>query len=434
MSVLVTILGTSRVLPPKNSVLTTLYVNPDGRRKAEEQPNTTWRKNVNPGTGNSCSDSKIGVDINRNFDFMWGNTNGASTSPCASDYMGRSKQSEPETKALSEYAKSIFPEGHRKYDPEGQMNEAFGEDIMGLYMDIHAYGGYTYYPWGHKDSKGPDNDSLQWVRSLGWWTARLSICVSSRPNSLAKGPDIFDLGAVVDGRSLTVTASASDSQLVNIPGYPNFSTGDQTVASILFSLGIHPDETEAKMVKMTNTGSGFEGTLSLDGVSPGKRIVYAQAKDITGSSQSSPTPSPTNDGASHWSEIAREDFKNGFGGFEKRGRSVRLMSKAMKRQGVVRIRHGSLLTNLEASSHSKLRVRFSAFFLAEADEICLEQKVAESWNKVECWSGGDLDNGRWHDGLGTDIAVDVTELSIRLRSSSVKTRVFIDKVSILAKS
>jgi hypothetical protein len=87
------------------------------------------------------------------------------------------------------------------------------------------------------------------------------------------------LGAVVDGRSLTVTASASDSQLVNIPGYPNFSTGDQTVASILFSLGIHPDETEAKMVKMTNTGSGFEGTLSLDGVSPGKRIVYAQAKD-----------------------------------------------------------------------------------------------------------------------------------------------------------
>lgn len=196
------------------------------------------------------------------------------------------------------------------------------------------------------------------------------------------------------------------------------------------------------MVKMTNTGSGFEGTLSLDGVSPGKHIVYAQAKDsdgylgpisstfitVTGSSQSSPTPSP------NWSEIAREDFKNGFGGFEKRGRSVRLMSKAMKRQGVVRIRHGSLLTNLEASSHSKLRVRFSAFFLAEADEICLEQKVAESWNKVECWSGGDLDNGRWHDGLGTDIAVDVTELSIRLRSSSVKTRVFIDKVSILAKS
>lgn len=31
--------------------------------------------------------------------------------------------------------------------------------------------------------------------------------VSSRPNSLVKGPDIFDLGAVVDGRSLTVTAS-----------------------------------------------------------------------------------------------------------------------------------------------------------------------------------------------------------------------------------
>jgi hypothetical protein len=74
--------------------------------------------------------------------------------------------------------------------------------------------------------------------------------VSARPNSLAKGPDIIDLDANVDGRTLTVTASASDSQLVNIPGYPDFSTGDQTVASISFSVGVHPDESEHEMVKM----------------------------------------------------------------------------------------------------------------------------------------------------------------------------------------
>ena len=129
-----------------------LYVNPDGRRKAEVQPGTSWRKNVNPGAS-SCSSNKIGVDINRNFDFLWGNTNGASSNPCASDYMGPYKQSEPETIALVEYAKSLFPEDQRKADPEGQMNEPFGEDIMGVYLDVHAFGGYTYYPWGHKDAK-----------------------------------------------------------------------------------------------------------------------------------------------------------------------------------------------------------------------------------------------------------------------------------------
>lgn len=136
---------------------------------------------------------------------------------------------------------------------------------------------------------------------------------------------------------------------MNIPGYPDFSTGDQTVASISFSVGVHPDESEHEMVKMTKTASGFEGTLSLDGFSSGKHIVFAQAKDsgeylgpisstfitVRGSSPSSPTPSPTDDGASQWSEIAREDFTSDFGVFEKRGRSVRLLSKAKQRQGVV---------------------------------------------------------------------------------------------------
>jgi hypothetical protein len=178
--------------------------------------------------------------------------------------------------------------------------------------------------------------------------------------------------------------------------------------------------------------------------------VFAQAKDsdgyrgpisstfitVRGSSPSSPTPSPTDDGASHWSEIAREDFTSDFGVFEKRGRSVRLLSKAKQRQGVVRIKHGSLRTSINGS-YSKLRFRFSAFFLAEADEICLEKRNDDAWDKVKCWTGSDLGERAWYDDLGTDIVVDgETELPIRLRCPGIKTRVLVDKVqvSILAKS
>lgn len=98
------------------------------------------------------------------------------------------------------------------------------------------------------------------------------------------------------------------------------------------------------------------------------------------------------------------------------------------------IKHGSLRTSINGS-YSKLRVRFSAFFLAEADEICLEKRNADVWDKVKCWTGSDLGEREWHDDIGTDIVVDgETELPIRLRCPGIKTRVLVDKVSILAKS
>jgi hypothetical protein len=43
---------------------------------------------------------------------------------------------------VSEYAKRLFPEGQRKADPEGEKDVPFGEDITGIYADIHASGGY----------------------------------------------------------------------------------------------------------------------------------------------------------------------------------------------------------------------------------------------------------------------------------------------------
>ena len=101
------------------------------------------------------------MDINRNFDFVHGDPAGASNDPCDSDYHGVSPESEPETVAVSNYAKSIFPESQRKKNPEAQWNVPFGEDITGLYADIHSSGGYVYYPWGHADKVSPDDEALQ---------------------------------------------------------------------------------------------------------------------------------------------------------------------------------------------------------------------------------------------------------------------------------
>jgi hypothetical protein len=280
-----------------NEIHAILYVNPDGRFITEKYPDSYWRKNLNPkGCGN-------GVDINRNFGFMWSDANGASSDPCADDYYGSSANSEPETQAVVAYANKLFPEGQRKSDPEKQMDEAFGEDITGMYIDIHASGGFVYYPWGHKDELSPDDEALQalgrkinyfngyklWagsqpdflyaasgdtsdymyavmgVASIGYeigddfqqdcdsfeseivpinlpslvYAAKIAM----KPYKDVKGPDIFELSARhIDGQ-LRVSAKASDSKMVNsIKGFPDHSSGSQIIQAVHVYLDVHPDD------------------------------------------------------------------------------------------------------------------------------------------------------------------------------------------------
>lgn len=88
---------------------------------------------MNPGDG-SCDDFFIGTDLNRNYDWMWGDISGASSDPCNEDYFGSRPASEPEVQAVIEYAKTLFPEGQRKDDPLAEIDVPFGEDITGIYM------------------------------------------------------------------------------------------------------------------------------------------------------------------------------------------------------------------------------------------------------------------------------------------------------------
>lgn len=118
-----------------------IHVNPDGRHVAENFPDERWRKNLNPKVGCSKGD-EIGVDLNRNYDFMWGDLDGnTSDDPCENTYHGKSAESEPETKAVVSYAKDLFPEVQRKDFPEADRDVPYGEDISGMFVDVHSSGG-----------------------------------------------------------------------------------------------------------------------------------------------------------------------------------------------------------------------------------------------------------------------------------------------------
>jgi carboxypeptidase T len=97
-------------------------VNPDGRHYSQ-YTDTWWRKNRNPnGTG------PAGVDLNRNFDFLWNSGIGTSTSKSSEVYRGNAPFSEPETKNVK-YLLDTY-------------------SSIRYYLDIHSYSGLILFNWG----------------------------------------------------------------------------------------------------------------------------------------------------------------------------------------------------------------------------------------------------------------------------------------------
>ncbi|MCC9711620.1 M14 family metallopeptidase [Streptomyces sp. MNU76] len=81
-------------------------VNPDGRAFSQTT-SAMWRKNRRPAPAGSTRPSCVGVDLNRNFDFLWDHTSKfapdadvhTSSAPChAQVYRGPAAASEPETR------------------------------------------------------------------------------------------------------------------------------------------------------------------------------------------------------------------------------------------------------------------------------------------------------------------------------------------------
>ena len=108
-------------------------INPDGRNYSQNTY-AMWRKNRN-----TASPGGIGVDLNRNYDFLWdfntafapgaqaGGTL-ASTNPASDLFHGTAAFSEPETKNVR-WLFETYPHITR-------------------FMDIHSYGGDILHSWG----------------------------------------------------------------------------------------------------------------------------------------------------------------------------------------------------------------------------------------------------------------------------------------------
>ena len=106
-------------------------MNPDGRVHVMTVDNM-WRKNRATNAGTSC----MGVDPNRNADFMWGVTQGQSScSPCTDIYVGPSAFSEPETRNVKHLLDT-----HR----------------VDTFADVHSYSELILWPWGHAPSQTTD--------------------------------------------------------------------------------------------------------------------------------------------------------------------------------------------------------------------------------------------------------------------------------------
>ncbi|GLZ78793.1 peptidase M14 [Actinorhabdospora filicis] len=110
------------------------------------------RKNANNSRG--CSGTSIGVDLNRNSSYKWGNE---SNSACSETYQGTAAASEPEVKALESWYRAIHP------DQRGDTGPAptTARDTM---ITLHSYGGYVVVPWGYTSAKAPNDAQL---RALG---------------------------------------------------------------------------------------------------------------------------------------------------------------------------------------------------------------------------------------------------------------------------
>ena len=119
-------------------------VNPDGR-DFSQGPSPLWRKNRNTADSGGVA-SNIGVDINRNQDFLWDfntafappaiNSYLASTNPAVDTYHGSSPHSEAESKNI-------------KY-----IHDTYTR--IRWYIDVHSYSEDILYVWGNDEVQVTD--------------------------------------------------------------------------------------------------------------------------------------------------------------------------------------------------------------------------------------------------------------------------------------
>ena len=301
------------------------HTNPDGRKLAEK--GIYQRKNFNK---NHCPTVKVGVDLNRNFSFGWGEVNGGSSSDsCSEVFRGDSPGSEPEVSAIESYARSIFP------DARGENNtDAAPINTKGLYLDIHSYGKLILWPFGHSTQLAPNNEGLealgkklayfngyQPMQSVGLYPTdgtsdnlaygELGIAhitfelgssffqscteynskikpdnlkallyaakVVEAPYLLTSGPDMTNLKVtIVNNSNLSVEATATD---LNFKG----TQISHNISSVHYSLNDYPTEENIQLATFINDNINNKSrNISIKLLDDTTKVVYLQATDEAG--------------------------------------------------------------------------------------------------------------------------------------------------------
>jgi len=312
------------------------YTNPDGRKKAEG--GASWRKNTNQNYCGATSSNR-GADLNRNFNYQWGCCGGSSGSPCNEIYRGPSPASEPETQAVQNYLRYIFPD-QRGPNP----NDPAPNDATGVYLDIHSYGQLVLWPWGYTSSKPPNGTQLQTLgRKFAYWngyqpqqaiglyvtdgatddfaygdlgvasstfelgTAFLQSCsyfentivpgnlpaliyaakVARTPYMTPAGPDAYNLSlsddSVPAGTSVTLRGTVNDTRYNNSNG----TEPTQNIAAAEYYVDTPPWVTGSTAVAMSASDGSFnsrtenvEAAIDTTGFSEGKHIVFVRGQDV----------------------------------------------------------------------------------------------------------------------------------------------------------
>lgn len=189
------------------------YANPDGSDIVAAGGNSLpplHRKNANDSQG-ICSDIPVresyrsyhfGVDLNRNFDYQWGNTNVASSIssiPCLETYIGVGPASEPETGYLSTLLGQLFRDQRGPNATDKAPNTT-----TGLLLSLHSFKNAVLFPWGTKEQNAPNDPEL---RALAFRMSYFNRYATGRP------PDIVHY----------TTSGAADDYSYSAFGIPSFT-------------------------------------------------------------------------------------------------------------------------------------------------------------------------------------------------------------------
>ena len=155
-------------------------VNPDGVHRVWTVDDF-WRKNTR-----ANDDGSIGVDLNRNYEFLWGRC-GSSSSGGSNIYRGPEPASEPETKTMQALAQRLVPEVYidfhssgrevlSTYAPCAQVDPAVDQLLRGFADDLRAPMNYRF----RAPSASGEAPEYHWARN-GTMSFLVEVSTSFQP-------------------------------------------------------------------------------------------------------------------------------------------------------------------------------------------------------------------------------------------------------------